>query len=1243
MAKQQEIFSPADLKKGGQWLREKKVHLLQFAQGTYQFEVKDSLKRESYFPFLQVKDDGSLIDCICTCSIVEKKPYCPHLAAAYLKIFQNEEPLHLRFEKSLWNQLCFLAGSRHSFAPESLEPVSGGGWETLSQTGRVLFCVTPRNQQGKKLLKEIVNKKSLETEQTSLKFSNLSPEDISLWKQGRPSQFLLYRLSFWSDLASWLFLSQDEKVRYRIHFLEQKEALPKGIKVTFPALEATFYLSSGNWAQIIPSLKSVESPLKIYESQYPPIGAIRYDANKQVLLLEHEPQAKAKAKANKRKAPPKLKKKPQSVIEVEDWFYLPGKGFFPLSLDPALGREVLEKEEIGNFIDTHPELMAEKLHKITLDFTRHPVNYKLSFVAEPRKGLHLCAYLFTPGDLEQPQVARFGDWLYIPKHGFLRTQNFLFPGVTKLISLDSLTSFIERHRLWLNHFEGFQIHQATVESSLHFYLDVENALHFEMQVEEGLEAEGFVDLGEWIYVPTHGFYPKTKSQGFLRPGLVIPADNLAHFIQQNRDELQSLKGFFSSQCPLAAAGLVIFYDSKERIVVKPYYQLAPSYSMAQVHLLGEVTYVEGEGFFELPMQLVIPEDYRQKKIIPVSEEEYFITFELEYLRGYCIDIDDRLVEPRRLRLCMRDLRLSTRHGIWQIELVYTSEFGEVPLKAVLDAYQEEKTYICTKAGLLHLHRLHFSWLKELDKVPSADGSLALSSLDCLKLLAFEETVDSNGDPLTVEAWYRLTDTLLGKQECSLEGLKSSLRPYQQFGVHWLWQLYMRGLSGLLCDEMGLGKTHQAIALIVAIYNHKKSLRKNPILVVCPTSVIFHWEEILERFLPKLKVVVYYGIGRNLKELKERADIVLTSYGILRSEKRLIEETVFSLAVFDEIQAAKNPSSQTHQVLKQITADMRLGLTGTPIENNLAELKALFDVVLPGYLPTEENFKLFLSNTVESAQDAVRRALLQRLIHPFILRRKKKEVLIELPEKTEEIAHCLLKHEQKLLYNSYLKKEGAQVVQELQDETKPISYMHIFAILTRLKQVCDHPCLILDNVQDPFAHESGKWDLFVELLEEARESRQKVVVFSQFLKMLDIIEAYLDKNGIGHAGIRGSTRDRQQQVARFREDPHCEVFVASLQAAGVGIDLVAASVVIHYDRWWNPAKENQATDRVHRMGQNRGVQVFKLVTKETIEESINLMINRKMALLQNLVGYDDQAQLKSLDRSELIELLKTTRS
>src|SRR3990167_3847319 len=211
------------------------------------------------------------------------------------------------------------------------------------------------------------------------------------------------------------------------------------------------------------------------------------------------------------------------------------------------------------------------------------------------------------------------------------------------------------------------------------------------------------------------------------------------------------------------------------------------------------------------------------------------------------------------------------------------------------------------------------------------------------------------------------------------------------------------------------------------------------------------------------------------------------------------------------------------------------------------------------------------------------------------------------------------------------------MQEINDSKKQVPFLHVFTLLNTLKQICDHPCMINKDLKGYAKYQSGKWDLFVELLQEARESGQKLVVFTQFLDMMTIIENYLNDNHIGYASIRGSTSDRKKQLETFREDPKCEVFVASLKAAGTGIDLTAGSVVIHYDRWWNPAKENQATDRVHRIGQNRGVQVFKMVTKGTIEEHIHQLIQKKENLLQGIIGYDDQDQIKHLDRDDLILL------
>ncbi len=249
------------------------------------------------------------------------------------------------------------------------------------------------------------------------------------------------------------------------------------------------------------------------------------------------------------------------------------------------------------------------------------------------------------------------------------------------------------------------------------------------------------------------------------------------------------------------------------------------------------------------------------------------------------------------------------------------------------------------------------------------------------------------------------------------------------------------------------------------------------------------------------------------------------------------------------------------------------------------------------------------------------------------------MLLDLPEKIEEIAYCDLSPLQKELYVETAQSLKNTVFRDLTDAAKPVPYVHVFSALSKLKQICDHPALVTGELKQYESMASGKWDLFVELLAEAKESGQKVVVFSQYLDMLGIIEQHLKKKGIGFATIKGSTRDRAEQLRKFREDPECMVFTASLLAAGVGIDLTVASIVIHYDRWWNPAKENQATDRVHRIGQNRGVQVFKLVTKNSIEEHIHDLIERKKGLMEDIIGVSEGDTINYLSRDELIHVFE----
>ena len=465
------------------------------------------------------------------------------------------------------------------------------------------------------------------------------------------------------------------------------------------------------------------------------------------------------------------------------------------------------------------------------------------------------------------------------------------------------------------------------------------------------------------------------------------------------------------------------------------------------------------------------------------------------------------------------------------------------------------------------------------------------------------------------------------------GYVGSLRPYQRAGYDWLWFLRESRLHGILADEMGLGKTHQALALLCAA---QAGGAAGPSLVVCPTSVLDHWENIIRTHAPGLRPLRHHGTGRAPLGPGNLPPIVLTTYSLLGRDLEQLKAIEWEYVILDEAQKIKNPGTQMAQAARALRARHRLALTGTPIENRPSELWAIFDFLMPGYMGSAQRFRERYETPIVRNGDGRASAALRRVVHPFKLRRLKQEVLADLPPKVEDVRFCHLSSHQAALYREVVASQGRRLADELRRPGTKVDYLHIFAVLTRLKRICDHPALVLEG---PRGHHlvSGKFDLFKELMEEALDGEVKVVVFSQYLEMLDLIEAWLAARRVGFSGLRGSTRDRGKAVRRFQEDAACRVFVGSLMAGGLGIDLTAASIVIHYDRWWNAAREDQATDRVHRIGQSRGVQVLKLVTRGTLEEKIDAMIRAKAAMMNTIVEKDDAA-LKSLSREELIELL-----
>lgn len=471
---------------------------------------------------------------------------------------------------------------------------------------------------------------------------------------------------------------------------------------------------------------------------------------------------------------------------------------------------------------------------------------------------------------------------------------------------------------------------------------------------------------------------------------------------------------------------------------------------------------------------------------------------------------------------------------------------------------------------------------------------------------------------------------------SLSHSNLNLRSYQQFGFKWLWWLYQNNLHGLLADEMGLGKTHQAMALLSAVQNGKENFK---FLVVCPTTVLTHWSDKISEFAPDLNPAIYHGQSRfsRLARINDANLTVITSYGVLQRDIAELQKSHWDVVVLDEAHYVKNSSTHTYRAACKLSNSMRMCLSGTPFENDLRELKSIFDFLLPGYLGSDRFFRRNILRPIKDSGSPSDELVLKKLIHPFKLRRTKEAVLPDLPDKVIDFRTCTLSAAQQKLYRGVLEFKAKPLTEQLQENESNVPVIHIFAILNLLKQICNHPLLLLDSM-DIDKVESGKFELLKELIFEGIESNQKIVIYTQYLKMVEIIRAYLAQQKIKYVTLTGASQNRGRIISQFQTDTETKVFVATLLTGGVGIDLTAASIVIHYDRWWNASKENQATDRVHRIGQNKNVQVFKLITKDTFEEKIDHLIKKKQELFEKYLEKDEEV-FKNLTRQELIDLLK----
>lgn len=468
------------------------------------------------------------------------------------------------------------------------------------------------------------------------------------------------------------------------------------------------------------------------------------------------------------------------------------------------------------------------------------------------------------------------------------------------------------------------------------------------------------------------------------------------------------------------------------------------------------------------------------------------------------------------------------------------------------------------------------------------------------------------------------------------GLNAELRPYQKFGFRWLMTLGAMGFGGILADDMGLGKTVQAIAYLAAVKENYEGDTPRHSLIICPASLVYNWESEIHRFAPGLTVETVVGGAGSRKEKirKSRADILLTSYDLLKRDVEAYQEALFDTVFIDEAQNIKNHGTQTAKAVKALGCARRFALTGTPIENSLSELWSIFDFLMPGFLGGYKHFKEKYEQPVAARQDEVAAERLRRMIRPFILRRLKKEVLKELPDKLEEVVYSRMETAQREIYEARVQRLLDSLSKQSQEEYR-VGKLQILAELTHLRQLCCDPSLVYENYNGGAA----KVDTCVELVNNAVEAGNKVLLFSQFTSMLDIIRRRLDEAGIGYYILTGSTsKEKRNELVKSFNGDGPPVFLISLKAGGTGLNLTAASIVIHFDPWWNQAAQNQATDRAHRIGQQQVVTVYKLIMKDTLEEKILEMQERKAGLSEEIMADGSISEVIG-SKDEFMEILR----
>ena len=645
-------------------------------------------------------------------------------------------------------------------------------------------------------------------------------------------------------------------------------------------------------------------------------------------------------------------------------------------------------------------------------------------------------------------------------------------------------------------------------------------------------------------------------------------------------------------------------------------------------------------------------DEQNKRFILVSDEAIynFLTEDIEmYMQKFEVMVTDNFKSKKIKEPKIGNIGVKIENNLLVINLENIN-YDKNEIKEILQRYALKKKYYRLKDG----NFIDLESNENIEFLNNLESGLGISyediengtiSLPIYRSMYMEKILNNlDKSKIKKEESYVdfIKDTSKEKENTTLtlpKSLKGDLREYQKNGFQWLQMLEKYELGGILADDMGLGKTIQVITLILKYKEEQKE--KLPSIVIAPSSLTLNWKNEIQKFAPTLETIVINGsLEQRKKKIKDikKYDLIITSYDLLKRDLELYEkeDITFKYAIADEAQYIKNSNTQNAKALKSIKAETRYALTGTPIENSLAELWSIFDYIMPGYLFKYKKFKQLYEVPIVKDNDMYSMKKLKMLIEPFILRRTKKEVLTELPEKTITILNNEMEDEQQKIYLSYLAKAKQEAMQEIEINGVEKSHIKILALLTRLRQICCHPSLFLED----YNQDSSKLKQCIEIIKDGIEAGHKILLFSGYTSMFDIIEKELLKEDINYYKLTGKTNvnERVELVEDFNQNENVKVFLISLKAGGTGLNLTGADMVIHYDLWWNISAENQATDRAYRIGQKNNVQVYKLITKNSIEEKIYELQEKKSKLIDNVLN-TETTFINKLSKDEIMKLFE----